>query len=420
MDSSQIVMIIILLFLLVLSGLFSMSETSFMSLSKIKVRTLADEGNKKAIRVMNLLEDQDRLLSTILVGNNLVNIGASSLTTSFVISLLGNEGIGVGIATGVCTLAILLFGEITPKSIATKNAESIAFMLSGIIQFLNVIFIPIVYILNVISGFFIHVLGGDKDSGPSMTEEDLKTIVNVSHEEGVLEEEEKEMIHNVFEFGDTDIEEIMTPRIHVESVSDEITYDELMEVVRTSQFSRIPVHSESYDEIIGVLHIKDLLIKDIDEENFDVKDFMRESFVVYEFNNISDVFESMRKEHVSLAIVLDEYGVMSGLVTMEDIVEEIVGEIDDEYDQEEYSIVDLGNDVYLVDGSLDIDEVNEVCGTDFECDDFESIGGLVLGECSGSPELNQVLKINHCLLTIKEIDKNRIVTLQLEILHEKE
>jgi len=413
-------MIIVLLFLLVLSGLFSMSETSFMSLSKIKVRTLAEEGNKKAIRVMNLLEDQDRLLSTILVGNNLVNIGASSLTTSFVISLLGNEGIGVGIATGICTLAILLFGEITPKSIATKNAESVAFFLSGFIQLLNIIFIPVVYILNVISGFFIHMIGGDKDSGPSMTEEDLKTIVNVSHEEGVLEEEEKEMIHNVFEFGDTDIEEIMTPRIHVESVSDDISYDELMEVVRASQFSRIPVHSESYDEIIGVLHIKDLLIKDIDKESFDVKNFMRESFVVYEFNNISDVFESMRKEHVSLAIVLDEYGVMSGLVTMEDIVEEIVGEIDDEYDQEEFSITDLGHDIYLVDGSLDIDEVNEVCGTDFNCDDFESIGGLVLGECNGSPELNQVLKINQSLLTIKEIDKNRIVTLQLELLHEEE
>ncbi|MCD7808404.1 MAG: hemolysin family protein [Erysipelotrichaceae bacterium] len=397
-----------------------MSETSFMSLSKIKIRTLADEGNKKAIRVMKLLEDQDRLLSTILVGNNLVNIGASSLTTSFVISLLGNDGIGVGLATGVCTLAILLFGEITPKSIATKNAESVAFFMSGFIQFLNVIFTPVVYILNVISGFFIHLIGGDKDNGPSMTEEDLKTIVNVSHEEGVLEEEEKEMIHNVFEFGDTDIEEIMTPRIHVESVSDDITYDELMEVVRASQFSRIPVHSESYDEIIGVLHIKDLLIKNIDEDNFDVKNFMRESFVVYEFNNISDVFESMRKEHVSLAIVLDEYGVMSGLVTMEDIVEEIVGEIDDEYDQEEYSIVDLGNDVYLVDGSLDIDEVNDACGTDFDCDDFESIGGLVLGECNGSPELNQVLKIDQCLLTIKEIDKNRIVTLQLELLHEEE
>ncbi|MCD8028557.1 MAG: hemolysin family protein [Erysipelotrichaceae bacterium] len=397
-----------------------MSETSFMSLSKIKVRTLAEEGNKKAIRVMNLLEDQDRLLSTILVGNNLVNIGASSLTTSFVISLLGNEGIGVGIATGICTLAILLFGEITPKSIATKNAESVAFFLSGFIQLLNIIFIPVVYILNVISGFFIHMIGGDKDSGPSMTEEDLKTIVNVSHEEGVLEEEEKEMIHNVFEFGDTDIEEIMTPRIHVESVSDDISYDELMEVVRASQFSRIPVHSESYDEIIGVLHIKDLLIKDIDKESFDVKNFMRESFVVYEFNNISDVFESMRKEHVSLAIVLDEYGVMSGLVTMEDIVEEIVGEIDDEYDQEEFSITDLGHDIYLVDGSLDIDEVNEVCGTDFNCDDFESIGGLVLGECNGSPELNQVLKINQSLLTIKEIDKNRIVTLQLELLHEEE
>ena len=421
MDPNQIVMIFMFILLIALSALFSMSETAFMSVNKIRVRTLAEENNKKAKIVDSLLENQDRLLSSILVGNNLVNIGASSLTTSFVISLFGNEGTGVAIATGFVTLMILIFGEITPKSLATKNAESIAFGVCRFIKLITMICTPVVVVLNVISSLFIHLLGGDTDNGPTMTEEDLKTIVTVSHEEGVLEDEEKEMIHNVFEFGETEIKEIMTPRIHVASVADDVSYNDLMKTFKESQFSRIPVHSDSYDEIIGVLHIKDLMLSKVVKSKFDVKEFMRDTFVVYESNHVSDVFEAMRKEHVSLAIVLDEYGVMSGIVTLEDIVEEIVGEIDDEYDElEDSSIIELENGQYLIDGSLNIDEVNETCGTTFSSEDFESIGGLVLGQCNGSPELNQVLKIDQVLLTIKQIDKNRIVQLQLELLNQEE
>ncbi len=419
MDPNQIVMIALFIVLIFLSALFSMSETAFMSVNKIRIRTLAEENNKSAKIIDNLLENQDRLLSAILIGNNLVNIAASSLTTSFVISIFGNEGAGVAIATGFVTLIILIFGEITPKSLATKNAESITFAVCRFIKFLSIVFKPVVAILNFISSFFIKLFGGDKNSGPTMTEEDLKTIVTVSHEEGVLEDEEKEMIHNVFEFGDTEIKEIMTPRIHVVSVPDDVSYNDLMKSFKESQFSRIPVHSESYDEIIGVLHIKDLMLSKVVKSKFDVKEFMRETFVVYEFNHVSDVFEAMRQEHISLAIVLDEYGVMSGIVTLEDIVEEIVGEIDDEYDDTEKAIIELADGQYLIDGSLNIDEINENCHTAFESEDFESIGGLVLGQCNGSPELNQVLKIDNTLLTVKQIDKNRIVQLQLELLKEE-
>ena len=421
MDSNQIFTIFMFIILIAMSALFSMSETAFISINKIRVRTLADEGNKTAHIVDYLLERQDRLLSAILIGNNLVNIAASSLTTSFVISLFGNEGTGVAIATGFVTLIILIFGEITPKSLATRNAESIAFGVCRFIRILIVIFSPVIFILNAISKVIIHLLGGNGDQGPTMTEEDLKTIVTVSHEEGVLEEEEKEMIHNVFDFGETEIEEIMTPRIHVVSVDEDVTYDELMDILKESQFSRIPVHSESYDEIIGVLHIKDLMLFDVNEEEFHVKDYMRESFVVYEFNHISHVFESMRKNHVSMAIVSDEYGVMSGIVTLEDIVEEIVGEIDDEYDAlKDDEVIALEDGKFLVDGSLNLDEVNEACDTHFDSEDFESIGGLVLGECHGVPALHQVLQIDNVLLTIQAIDKNRIVQLQLEILDDQE
>lgn len=419
MDPSQIFMICMFILLIALSALFSMSEAAFMSVNKIRIRTLAEEGHKRAKVVDGLLNRQDRMLSSILVGNNLVNIAASSLTTSFVISVF-NASSAVAIATGVVTLIILIFGEITPKSLATKNPESIAFRVCYFIRFILWICTPVVFILNMLTGFLIRLLGGDRKPGPTMTEEDLKTIVTVSHEEGVLEEGEKEMIHNVFEFGDTEIKEIMTPRIHVVSVPDDISYNELMKIFRECQFSRIPVHSESYDEIIGVLYIKDLMLSDIVKSKFDVKQYMRETYVVYEFNDVSDVFESMRQEHVSLAVVLDEYGVMSGIVTLEDIVEEIVGEIGDEYDEmEDSSIIQLSETQYLIDGSLNIDEVNETCGTSFASEDFESIGGLVLGQCNGTPELNQVLKIDNVLLTIKEIDKNRIVSLQLELLNEE-
>ena len=212
----------------------------------------------------------------------------------------------------------------------------------------------------------------------------------------------------------------MTPRIHVESISSDTTYDEVIGAFRESQFSRLPVHNDSYDEIIGVLYIKDLFLYDINRLDFDVTKIMRDTYFVYEFNQISDVFEAMRKDHVSLAVVLDEYGVMSGIVTLEDIVEEIVGEIDDEYDAFEQPIVDLGHGEFLIDGSLNIDEVNDVCDTTFDSEDFESIGGLVLGQCNGSPEINQTIMIDNIEMTIKEIDKNRIVLLHLKKLLEDE
>ena len=269
-------------------------------------------------------------------------------------------------------------------------------------------------ILNSVTGFIVRLFGGDRQIGPTLTEEELKTYVTVSHEEGIIEEEEKEMIHNVFEFGDTEIKEVMTPRIHVVSISDDVTYDELLEIYKEQRFSRIPVHnSEDNDDIIGVLNVKDLLLVDIDKENFNVRDYAREAFVVYEFNHISDAFERMRSnKKSSLAIVLDEYGVMSGIVTIEDMIEEIVGEIGDEYDIEEETIKMIGENTFLIDGSVSFNEINDVLGTNFQSDDFESIGGLVLGEI-GEPELHRELKIGRATLSIEKIHKNRIEQLKM-------
>ena len=396
----------------IMSAFFSCAETALLSVSKIRIRTLVEEGNKRAKLVERLIDDTDSLLSTILVGNNLVNIGASSLSTVLAVEFFGDAG--AGIATGAVTLVILIFGEITPKSIATKYADSISLAIAGTIHFFVTILKPIVVILNSVTGFIVRLFGGDRQIGPTLTEEELKTYVTVSHEEGIIEEEEKEMIHNVFEFGETEIKEVMTPRIHVVSISDDVTYDELLEIYKEQRFSRIPVHnSEDNDDIIGVLNVKDLLLVDIDKENFNVRDYAREAFVVYEFNHISDAFERMRSnKKSSLAIVLDEYGVMSGIVTIEDMIEEIVGEIDDEYDIEEETIKMIGENTFLIDGSVSFNEINDVLGTNFQSDDFESIGGLVLGEI-GEPELHRELKIGRATLSIEKIHKNRIEQLKM-------
>lgn len=418
MESDQVFNIIFLVVLIVLSGLFSCAETAFLSANKIKLRNQASEGNKKAKLVEELIADK-RLYSTILVGNNIVNIGASSLTTATVFALFGNGAEMVAYATGIMTLLILIFGEITPKSLAKNKADKIVLFLARPLRFLIVILTPIVFLLNIVTGAIIKIFGGTLDDGPSLTEEELKTIVTVGHEEGVLEEEEKEMIHNVFEFGETEIKEIMTPRINVDSIPDDCTYNELMEIYQRVQYSRYPVHSESYDEIIGVLNIKDLLFFNIEPDRFDVKNYMRDVFVVYEFNQVSDVFASMRKQHASLAIVLDEYGVMSGIVTFEDIVEEIVGEIDDEYDEYEQQIKKLSGNVFIIDGSMNINEVNDELDTDLQSDDFESIGGLILGEFSGVPSVNDRIAIDDYSFIITKMHKNRIAQLKL-IINQKE
>lgn len=418
MDPEQSTQVAIFIVCLLLSAFFSASETALLSVSKIRMRTLAEEGNKKAKNVEKLLENTDALLSTILVGNNLVNILATSLTTSLAISMFGSSG--VGIATAIVTVLILIFAEITPKSLSAKYSDTLALSVAQALSFLVALFKPIVVVLNFISGLIIRLFGGKLEVAPAITEEEIKTVVTVGHEAGVLETEEKEMIHNVFAFGDTEIREIMTPRINVVSVGDDVTYEELMETYKKEQFSRLLVHSQSYDEVIGVLNMKDLLFKNIEPSTFNVTDYMRDAYIVYEFNHVSDVFASMRNARVSMAVVLDEYGVMSGLVTFEDIIEEIVGNIDDEYDKEEEELIkQIGERSYLVDGTMSFNEINDEIGTHFESEEFESIGGMVLGACNGVPALHHKLILDEVEIEVEKIHKNRIALLKLTMPKER-
>ena len=400
--------LILLVILLVMSGFFSMSETALMALSKIRIRHMVDEGVKGAKLVERLSEDPSKLLGAILIGNNIVNIGASALATSIAVKAIGESG--VGLVTIIMTILVLIFGEITPKSIAKQKSEEVALKVSKPINLVVKLFKPFIYVFTAISGVFIKLLGGDpKATEPFITEEELKTMVGVSEEEGVLENVEKEMIFNVFGFADAQVKDVMVQRVDVVAVDVNATYDEVINIIKLEQFSRIPVYNQNIDDVIGILNVKDLIIASQNEENFKVSDYMREPYYTFEFKKVTELFKEMKKSRNHMAVVLDEYGGNVGIVTIEDLIEEVVGEIEDEYDDEQDSdIIVIKEDEYIVDGSARLDHIGDLIGVSMESEEFDSIGGLIIGELGRFPERNEEVKVNSIRFVVEEIDKNRI------------
>lgn len=418
MDPSLSVQIFSLIILLLTSGFFSASETALMAISKLDVRYMIEQNIKGADKLEKLLENPNKLLGSILVGNNLVNIVASSLATMIAIRLSGNSSssIGVGIATGVMTILILIFGEITPKSLATQNAQKISLLVSGPISLVVIIFSPIVSILMAITHTIIKLAGGDPDTTkPFITADELKTIVNVSHEEGVLEKEEKQMIVNVFDFGHSCAKDIMVPRTDIVAIDLHATYDEIVALYKIEQFSRMPVYEESYDHIVGVLHIKDLILNPVSPGDFQVKDYLREAYFVHEFKNNDELFKEMRAKKIGIAIVLDEYGGTSGLVSMEDLIEEIVGDINDEFDQVQQEITKINEHEYIIEGSCRITDLDETLNLNIVSDDFDSIGGFVIGLFDRFPNANEEIKFENLTFKVEDIVNNRITRLKIFI-----
>ena len=407
-STANILQIGLLVVLLLGSGFFSASETSLMSLSKIRIRYMEDEGVKGAKLVGSLIEKSSDLLSSILVGNNIVNIAATSVSTSLFINIFGDGG--VAIATAVMTVLVLVFGEITPKTIAANSPEKVAVVVSKPISIIMKITKPIVWVFNLLTGIIFKIMGIDNDGvKPFITEEELKAMVNVSHEEGVLEMEEREIINNVFQFGDMQAKEAMIQRLDMVAIDIEDSYDEIIELFKSEKLSRLPVYQESIDDIVGILNIKDIIfLSDEEIENFDIKDYVREAFFTYEFKKITQLLEEMKKEKSQMAIVVDEYGGTAGLLTIEDLVEVIVGDIDDEYDEEEEEIVKVSDNEYLVEGSTKISDVNEQIGINFESDEFDSIGGFIIGYLKRIPEENELIEVGNVKFSVESIDKNRI------------
>lgn len=414
MDSDDIGQLLILLFLLILSAFFSSAETALTTVNRIKMRTLADEGSKRAKRVIAITSDSGNMLSAILIGNNVVNLSASSLATTLAIRIFGS--VGAGIATGILTLLILIFGEISPKTIATIHADSLALAYSGFISALMKILTPVIFITNTLSLGFLRLLRIDPNAQRSkMTEEELRTIVDVSHETGIIETEERQMINNVFDFGDAQVKEIMIPRINMIFAEADMEYHELINIFRENKFTRLPVYDPTTDTVIGIVNMKDLLLSD--RIHFSLKRVMREPFFTYEHKNTAELFVEMRKSSYSIAIVLDEYGSTAGLVTLEDMLEEIVGEIRDEYDvDEEDPIQKLSDTEYLVEGSMNLENLCEMLGLDFESEDYDSIGGYFIELLDHLPAKGeQIFTPDHILLRADKMDKNRIEKIYINL-----
>ena len=411
-ETGQLITVIILL---CLSAFFSSSETALTTVNQIRMRTLADNGDKRAARVLRVTGNPGKMLSAILIGNNIVNLSASSISTSLAIHLFGNTG--AGIATGILTFLILIFGELTPKTMTTIKADSMSLTAAAPIGFLMKILTPVIFIINKLSlglMFLLHV--NIKDAQKKMTEEELRTIVDVSQENGVIEHEERDMIHNLFDFGDAEAKEIMVPRIDMTFVQADATYQEVLDIFRQDMFTRLPVYEDSTDNVIGIINMKDFLLQN-DTPEFSVRNLLREPYFTYEHKNTADLFLEMRKSSISLAIVLDEYGVTAGLITLEDLLEEIVGEIRDEYDaDEEDDITRISDREFYVLGSANLNDVSEALSLHFTSDDYDTIGGYCLGLLDHLPEKNEIiLTDNNILIRIDRMEKNRIERIYIRL-----
>ena len=414
MDPDGTWQIIALAILLLFSAFFSASETALMTLSKIRLRHMVESEINGAERINKLLKNPSKLLGAILVGNNIANIGASALATSLAIDTYNLGPSGVAIATAVMTVLVLIFGEITPKSLAAQNSEKIALKVAGPIRLITIILNPIIIVLIYITNGFIKILGGEiNKQKPFITEEELKTMVSVSHEEGVLEGEEKQMIYNVFEFGDSQAKDVMTPRTDMIVANINSTYEELIKIFKQEQFSRIPIYQETIDNIIGVLYLKDLIFFESEIEEFTIEKHMRIPYFTYEFKSTVDLFADMRLKRVPIAILLDEYGGTAGLVTIEDLVEEIVGDLDDEYDDDTDQIEVVKEDEFIVAGNTRINMVNEMIGLNIESEDFDTIGGFVTGIHGRLPKTGETITYNDTKFIIQNTSRNRIVKLKI-------
>lgn len=409
MDSSDAIQLATLILLLGLSAFFSSSETALTTVNKIRVRTLMEQGDKRALKLALVLEQPAKMLSAILIGNNIVNMSISSIGTLIATKAFGSAG--AGIATGILTFLVLIFGEITPKTCATISAEKMALRFAGPIYIWMWVSTPLIYIVNVFSMGVMKLLGVDPNQKTdTYTENEIRTIVEVSHQDGEIESEERKMINNVFDLDDHLAKDIMVPRVDMTFLNINATYAETIEVYRDGLFTRLPVYEDTTDNVVGILNVKDLLLYE-DKENFQVKHILRETYYTHEYKKTSELMMEMRENSISLAIVLDEYGATAGLVTLEDLLEEIVGEIRDEYDAYEEDLIQKINDYeYIVEGSSKLEDLNDQIGLNLTSEDYDSIGGIVIELLDRLPQAagESVTTENGIQLVVDEVDKNRI------------
>lgn len=406
MDTPGVIQLVVLIVLVFLSGFFSSAETALTTVNRVRIRALEEDGNRRAAKVNRILDSYSKMLSTILIGNNIVNLSASALATTLAIRI----NLAVGIATGILTVVILLCGEIVPKTWAMLYSEKLSLLYSDIIYGLMHILTPVIFVVDKLSNGILRLLHIDPNKKVStMTETELKTYVDVSHEDGVIETEEREIIYNVFDFSDALTKDIMIPRINMTTINVDATYDQVLLVFRESMYTRLPVYQEDKDNIIGLINIKDFILT-TDQSGFHVRNILRDAHYTYEFKKTADLMLEMRQKTTNVAFVLNEYGATVGMITLEDLLEEIVGEIRDEYDQDEEELIqEVDERTYLVEGSMKLDDINDALDTKLDSEDYDSIGGIMIECLDRLPEDNEEVTLeNGIRLKVQGIDQNRI------------
>jgi len=420
-DSS---MLIFLVALLVLSAIFSSAETAFLSTNKIRLRNLQEDGDKKADLVLDLLENQNRLISTLLVGNNIVNISSSALATKMATDYFGDAG--VGIATGIMTLLVLVFGEVVPKNLAAAHAEGWAMFIAPFMKVMSVILTPVVVLLTKLSDTVVRFSKKNKEEDQTITEDEFKILVNVGQEEGVFDESETEMINSIMEFDETYVKAIMVPRIDIVAVDVEDSINEVLRLIIDGGHSRIPAYEDSIDNIVGILYAKDIFEHlDADFNELKVKALIRDAYYIPETKKVSDLLNELRLKKVHMAIILDEYGGTNGLVTIEDLIEEIIGDIQDEYDVEEDLIVMHSDNQLVADARAPIGDVEEAFDVELdeeilEDSEADTIGGLAFEHLGGIPEVDDEVTVGRFLIRIVNVSGRRITKVEVTLLPPEE
>ena len=425
MDTDSSIWYGIIAGLIVLSAVFSSAETAFLSTNRIRMRNLAEDGDKRAMLVMSMLEKQNKLISSLLVGNNIVNISASAIATKVATDIFNDAG--VGIATGVMTLLVLVFGEVIPKNLAAAHAESWAMTVAPFIRAVSIALAPIVLLMTLLSdGMVKFSKKYDDDDDPTITEDEFRLLVNVGQEEGVFDESESEMINSIMEFDEIVVKEIMVPRIDIVGIDGEDSINEALRLIIDGGHSRIPVYEDSIDNIVGILYAKDIfahLGEDFDK--LQVKTLIRQAYYIPETKKVDDLLEELRMKKVHMAVILDEYGGTSGLITIEDLLEEIIGDIQDEFDVEEDLIVMQSDAVLVADARTPISDVEEAFDIELDqeiLDDSEAdtIGGLVFEHLGGIPEKGDEVTIDRFHIRVVDVEGRRITKVEVLLLPSKE
>jgi len=415
LDTTAWIELLIIVIALVLAGLAASAETSLTSISRVRLRTLVEQKVPQAILIERLHRDPNAYLSTILIVNTVAIIVASSAATLLALHLY-RERVAEWLVSLILSLIVLLACEITPKTLALQRAEKVALRMARLVAAATFAMRPIVFVLTAVTRLILRMLGGKAQvRGPFVTEEELKMLVSVGEEEGVLEEEEREMIHGIFEMGDMRVREVMVPRTDLVAIEATEPVEKAVDLVTNSGHTRIPVVVANMDHIVGVLYAKDLLRAVVRGEQKTLRDIARKPYFTPESNKVQDVLRDLRKNRVHMAIVVDEYGGTAGAVTIEDILEEIVGPIQDEYDIGEEDEIQFINPTEVVlDGRVSVDDVNELLKLNIAADDYDTIGGYVLNQLGAAPKVGATLKLGNAELRVEAVQGTRIKKVRIK------